>query len=346
MVLPLLGALAGAGGSIGAALLGGEAQSEATQYNWMANMYNLRQRKAERQQSMDYANELRAEQKLGSTDASGNRTYYKEGEGWVTELSDDQQALSDRFYNQELPERQGQFDRKAEASRTNHDMAGSLLEQFNRVYKENPAEVEAMLYEVATRGIGEASNDTTEAAMRQAARTGNSGIDKIMSGISKANMEARGNARMQAKLQAGDYSDQKYNQQRGQLGSLYQMFAQQAGQDIGASYDPSGASSEANGLMRFFAQNAQQGNAQGLSAVQMNGGSLQDIEPDLGAANAMGAIGASLSGLGDRAGAIGDKNQQNALLMQYMNMGGDINASQGGFFGSINDRLAASKRVY
>lgn len=346
MVLPLLGALAGAGGSIGAALIGADAQSEATQYNWALNMKNFQLRERERRDAQRQADILRSEQKLGGTDALGNRTYFKEGEGWVTDLDPKQQELYDYFYQQELPERQRQFERSASRSRQDADMAGSLLEQFKRVYKENPAEVEALLYEVGTRGLGEGARETLETAMRQAARTGNSNVGRIIADLGKANMEQRGNARLQAKLQAKDYTDQKYNSERGGLANLYQVFAQRAGNPLGASYDPSNIPTEANGLMRFFTQNAQQGNGQAFQSAGMKGGTYDYIEPDLAYANAAGAIGASLSGLGERAGAYFDKRSNNNLMRSYMSAGGQFDMAGGGQYGKVADRLNVNGGLY
>ena len=44
--------------------------------------------------------------KLGTTDAQGNRTYFKPGVGWVTELAEGQRELSDLYSAEELAQLQ------------------------------------------------------------------------------------------------------------------------------------------------------------------------------------------------------------------------------------------------
>lgn len=346
MVLPLLGALAGAGGSIFSAILGAESQDQASQYNWNINERNLRDTRKARQDAIDYSEGIRDDQKLGGTDALGNRSYFKEGEGWVSELSPAQQKLYDYFFNQELPERQDQFWRTADQSRSNADQANQLLKQFTRVQKQDPHEAEAQLYELATRGIREGTRDTTEAATRQALRTGNSNIDKLIGAIAKEAMGARKEARTGAKLQADDYVDDKYNAERGGLAQLYQMFLGNSQVPLNPSYDPTGIPQQGNALMSLFSQQAQQGNSMGMNSMMQPMPTRQNIEPNMGWANAAGAIGASLSGLGDRAGSINEKSQMNDLLKMYITGGGQLDLGGGGIFGRTADRLQANKSVF
>lgn len=346
MVLPLLGALAGAGGSIFSAIMGADAQDQANTYNWAINERNLRDQRKARQESIDYANDLRDEQHLGGTDALGNKTSFKEGEGWVTDLDPQQKALYDYFFKQELPERQEQFWRTADQSRENAGEANNLLDQFRRVDRQLPQEAEAQLYETATRGIAEGTRDTTEAATRQALRTGNSNVGDLISKIGRQAMEARRDARVNASVQADDYVDQKYNSQRAGLAQLYQMFLGDSQQPINPSYDPTGLPGEANKLMSLFSQQAQQGNSAGMNAMMQPIATRKNIEPSMGWANAAGAIGASLSGLGDRAGSISEKSDMNDLLKMYITNGGQMSLGNGGIFGSTADRLQSNKSIF
>jgi hypothetical protein len=341
MVLPILGALLGAGGSIGAALIGANAQSQANQWNWAANMENVRRQDKWRREAQEHADRTIKDQKLGGTDALGNRTYFKEGVGWVTELDPRQQELYDYFFNQELPSRRAQFERADTRSYADDRMANSLLAEFSRVYRENPREVEAMLYEVASRGIGDATRESTETATRQALRTGNSNVNELVSAIARQGMEARRNAAQDAKLQARDYADERYAAQRGGLAQLYRMFAAQAAQPLGASYDPSGIPGEANAMRGQMVSAAAQGNSQGFNAAQMRGGLYNPIEPDLSTANAVGAIGSSLAGLGDRVGSYNQLQDNNALLKSFLSSGGQIDIPGGGIYATMAQRLKA-----
>lgn len=382
MVLPLLGALAGAGGGIFSAIMGANAQNQATQYNWMANLYNLAQRRRERQESMQYADELRKEQQLGGTDAHGNRTYFKPGEGWVTELADDQQALLDEFMalqgrqneladrkmdfdNQqfdlfdyftqnELPKRQEQFQRQARRSETDDQLADSFLDEYLRTRKGDPRETEALLYDAQTRGISEGMDDVMGPAMRSSLRTGSTSPNKILSELSNAAMKQRGEAGLTARLEAKDYNDEKFNRDRTQALQLYQGMADRSDRPLGASYDPAVANAQpvggdaggSNALMTLFSQLAQQGNSQGLATRQMTRGNLQNIEPDMSFANAAGAIGASLGGLGERVGSRFDQQNMNNLLMDYLSGGNQINIPQGGIFGTMANRLRAGGSAF
>lgn len=339
MVLPLIGAALGAGGSIIGGLMGAEASADAQALNWAINLYNNRQRRKERQESMDYAEELRNEGKLGATDAQGTRTFFKEGEGWVTELGAQPQRLLDHFLGQELPERQEQFKRKASNSREADDIAGALFDEFRRTRRGDVGEAEAQLYEKSSRGIDDAQRASMETAMRSALQTGSSNAGKIAADISRAGMEASGNARKDAALQARDYVDSKYDKDRSGKANLLNMFLQQAGADIGMSYDPSGDVRGATSLMSQFSGGDDAANQMGAAALNKTTGSMDYIEPDYGGANAAVTIGNSIAGLGNRAGSYFDQQNNNKLLEQFLTQGGQLNFGQGGIFGAMTDRV-------
>jgi hypothetical protein len=346
MVLPLLGALIGGAASVASAIIGGNAQSAATQYNWAANERNLQAREKERKQTMDYAEKVRAEEKLGGTDAGGNRTRFVEGEGWVTELSDRNKALQDYFYGTELPERQGQFQRLASQSRKSDDVANGLLAQFRRIVKENPAEIEALLMSVASRGINEGTRDAIEPAMRSAARTGNSNVSKIIGEIARNAQEARKEAAINSKLQAKDYVQQSYDSKRGTNAQLYNQFLSQSGLALNPSMDPTAGEAGANNLMAQFLQAAQAGKGIGFNAVNKQGGTRMPIEPDMGMANAIGASGVSIASMLERMGSGAEKMRNNNALRDYISVGGQLDMNEGGIFGRSADRLKAQQGLY
>lgn len=337
----IIGALAGAGGGIASALLGAESADQAAAWNYAINQNNLRAQKQQQQRAYEYADQIRGEQKLGATDAMGNRTRFVPGKGWVTELAPEQQGLLDYFYGTELPERRAQFQRGAQSSRANADQANALLNEFKRVRRDSPMEAASKLYLSATRGASDGTRDVVEAAMRQGARTGNSNIANIMAQIGKASMESRGAARLNADMQAQDYVDDRYSSQRGGLAQLYQMFLGNANRDLGVSYDPSGVSQGANSLMNVFSNQAQQGNSMGFNSRMQPAPQQDYIEPNNAWANAAGAIGQSLSGLGTRVGGLNQQSQMNDLMRMYITSGGQLDLGGGGIFGRTADRLRA-----
>lgn len=338
----LLGGLLGAGGSIASALIGADAGDQAAAYNYATNMYNARKQNEQRQQQLDFAKGLVHDQQLGGTDALGNKSHFVPGQGWVTELSPEQQQLYDYFFKQELPERRDQFGRQAERSRQEGDVANQLLDQFTRVQRTSPNDLENELYANATRGANDALGKQTETAMRQSLRTGGGHLDDIMQGLAKASMSQRADARSDARLRAQQIGDTQYNNERGNISNLYNMFAQRAGNPLGASFDPTGIPQDANSLMRFFTQASQQGNSAEANALATPFGKLDYVSPNYSYANAAGAIGQSLAGFGDNMQSQQDKSNMNNLLMQYITHGGQIDMGNGGFFGSMTDRLAGS----
>lgn len=341
-MIPLLAAGIGAAGSIASGFMGAQAQEDNMLWNWYINQENQRQRRKEITEARDYAEGIRDEQKLGATDALGNTSRFVEGKGWVSTLSPEQQRLYDHFFKQELPERQAQFARGADRSRATSDQADALLGEFQRVTKQSPKEAEALLYSIASRGIGEGARDASETAMRQGMRTGNSNIADIIGSIGQQTMKARGDARVNSAVQAKDHTNSQFAQERGSLAQLFQMFAGKADQPLGASYDPSGIPQSANSLMNVFSNQAQQGNSMGAQAMQMQGLRLNELPVNDGWANAIGGAGAAISGLGDRIGAMGDKNDMNALLRQYISQGGQIDFGGGGIMASMTDRVRAN----
>lgn len=347
MGLPaLLGPAIGAGGSIISAILGAGAQDDAWQWNYAAQMANLRDQKQARQAAIDYANQVREDQQLGGTDALGNKTHFVEGEGWKVDLSPEQQQLYDYFFKQELPERRAQFQRSAVQSRDNADTANSLLDQFRNAKRQLPNEAEAQLYETATRGLSEGARDVSEAAFRQAARTGNSNIGNIIGKLAGESMKQRGAARTNAALQAEDYVNDKYNSERGGIADLYRMFLDQSQEGLDPSYDPTGIPQQANGLMNLFSQQSQQGNSMGYNAMTQPVPLRQPIEANTAWANAAGAIGSSLGGLGERASSMSQQNEMNDLLKMYITGGGQLNLGSGGLFGRVAERTVGNSGVY
>lgn len=346
MALGLIGALAGAGGSIIGALLGADAQDSAMAWNYYINQQNLRAQKQQQQRAFDYADKIRAEQHLGATDAHGNRTRFIEGQGWVTELSDEQQQLYDYFFKQELPERRAQFQRQVESSKEHDNVASALLNEFKRVERGTPMEAAAKLYLASTRGAGDANRELTETAMRQAARTGNSNIASIMGELGRASMDSRANARLNAEIQAEDYINQKFMSERGGLADLYSMFRGLANNPLMPSYDPTGITQSANSLMNVFSNQAQQGNSMGFNSRMQPAPQQDYIQPNNAWANAASSIGGALAGLGQRVSGMQQQNQMNDLLQQYITAGGQFDMSRGGIYEPNAARLRSSVGLY
>lgn len=333
--------IAALGGTALSSIFGAMSENQASNLNWAINEANRRDQNKWRQEGMDYAKQIRGEEQLGSTNAAGDRTYFKPGVGWVTDLGGRNRQLLQHFYGTELPERQSQFARGAERSRAESDIANQLLQQFQQIRKESPRDIEDMLYEAATRGISDSTRDATGAAVSRAMRSGSSNIGKIVDRINQAASKQRANAGKDARIQALDYADQKYNSQRGAASQLYNLFASRAGQDIGMSYDPSGQETAANAMTAQNMQNAQQGNSIGANAIARNGGLFQPFEANNALANAFGGVGAAFGGAGANMNAQKGRDETNELLKSYISAGGQLNLGTGGIAsgGSVADRV-------
>jgi hypothetical protein len=161
----------------------------------------------------------------------------------------------------------------------------------------------------------------------------------IASKVGASGMEARRKAAQDAEIQALDYTDKKYNTQRAGLSDLYGRFAQLAGKDLGASMQPGAGPQAATALMDRFSQMGNQANPAYINAAAKEGGTMGNFEPRMGQANMWGAIGSSLAGLGDRLGAMGQNQQNDQLLRDYISHGGQLSLNQGGIMPLMESRV-------
>ena len=158
----MIGALLGAGASIYGAKLGADASNNAAAYNHQIDMLNYIQRERERFDSINQARKADTENKLGTTDAQGNRSYFKPGVGWVTELADDQQALQELYereeteqLNNDLQKQRGVFNDNIERQGDENVLADALLREFTGHVRDDPRNIEGMTNNASVKGITE-----------------------------------------------------------------------------------------------------------------------------------------------------------------------------------------------
>lgn len=334
-----IAALISGGSGVLSSIMGGSADSSNNATDLYIAQMNKQEQDQARQEAINFATKQQDDQKLGQTNAQGDHSYFKPGVGWVTDLSSKDQGLLNYYYSQELPQQQSQVQRNADASRSQSDEANQLLQQFQRESKLNPKDIENQLYLKATEGIGDNTRDAEESALRSALRSGSSNVGKIAAAIAKTGSDARGRAALDSSLQANDYVDNKYNSDRSNLDQLYASFADRAAKPIGSSIDPSSITQPANSQANIASNQAQQGNSQVLNAMEQPVGTMPMQTPDYGAANAIGGIGSSLSGIANAYGTQQNNDATNELLKSYITGGGQLNLGQGGLFGAIADRV-------
>lgn len=287
------------GGSLLSSIFGGLSEHEANQLN---------------RQLME---QDRRDAKLGATDARGTRTYFKEGVGWVTEYGPTDQMLEDYFLNMELPERQDQFLRASQASRREDDTANALLDEFGRIERANPNDIENMLYAAASRGIAENTGEAMEVATRSAMRRGYTNLDRLMESITESGNEALADAAVNSKLQALDFVNNQFDSQRSNTTNLYNSFAGRARADLAPTTGPATSSTV------------------GVVGSQPVG---QQVQPDNGFANAIGGGTAALGGIFGNIGANQRQNETNELLRSFLSGYGGGSIADGGIFGDISSR--------
>lgn len=338
----VVGALIGGIGSIIGGMMNNSAQQDMQNSKLLFDYYNLRQQKNARRDSQDFAQSVIDDQKLGGSDAMGNRTYFDELKGWMVDKSDQTKDLEGYFYGSELPEMRSQFDRQSNKSKQYDLATDGLLDQFNRATREDPAALENILYAAQTRGIGDATREQTENSSRLARQRGQT-IDPNAGDIASSNMEARANARVDSKLKAMGYTDGKYEQERGSTAQLIQAFEQMANKGLDPTLDAMAVGDQANRNLSPMMQILQQGNAQGFNSHMKDPPTLN---PDLQAGNfdfigkAAGQFGQGINAMA----AQGREQQGNNLMMDYMTMGNQLDPNRGGMFAAMLDRSMGSNQ--
>lgn len=257
--------------------------------------------------------------KKGATDARGTRTYFDEELGWITEYGPTDQYLEDYRMSTELPALQRQFLESARMSGEQFSTADALLDEFRRIERQDPAQIEQLLLAAASEGIGEGTRDATETAMRSILRTGSTGGSNILRDIAQGGQEALSKAGIQAKLQALDYADSKYKADRADTTNLFNSFLS-GGR---ASLHPTTSANT----------------SPTVGVVGSDQAAVPRIQADTGMANALGGVGAAIGGIGNIFGAQQQRQQTNDLLASFLNAGGGFNMGTGGIFGSVNDRM-------
>lgn len=308
-MLPVLGALIGAGGSIAGAMIGAGAQSDAAEKNYYINLLNYYQRERERNDRIREGRRIEAQQQEGATDAAGNRTRYIPGRGWVTELSDQSKQLQDlqrqeqiNVLTRDLPMRRRAMDRQEEQGAASNDVASNLLERFRKGVEEDPEAMRRRMTSAATSAINREYDEVVQAAMRTAVRQGNSNIGKIIGDLSKQRIQQIAQTIAGIPVQARATAEQMTNQREANLLNQYNMLASRGSQVPGVSYAPQNIDGNLNNLMNAFANRLDKGAGLLMNAHRIPGGTMDYMQPDLGTANAVitgsNALGTALERIG------------------------------------------------
>ena len=332
--------LLGGGSSIAGSIFGGNAQSEANETNRQANLLNYYNRQQERNDRIQQAQLARVDAKkadrknekryddrlgdmrLGSTDAQGNRTKWVDGQGWVVDLSDTSENLRDAENNEQLARlvRDAPLARKQQEGNygeqlADRDKASVLRKKLGEV-RVDPEAIRRRSVADAASGVNGAFDEATNTAMRSALRTGSSNTGNILAAMAKQRGAAVGDATAKASASAPMQAAALEDAETKQLANLYAMFAQRGSGVNKADFKSTGAADDGNALL---ARSSASGNAAQqpgdfyanergaisnlLAAFAQQGGTLAQVQPDMGTANMLGGIGSTIESMGRSFGA-------------------------------------------
>lgn len=343
-MMDFMGAIGGiAGGVLGymGQMENAEAQREATRANMDFNYANMAMRERERQEAIAMAKKLRAEQKLGFTDARGMRTQFVPGKGWVSTPSDTmkrlfelQEAEQMNVLTKDLP--------MARAIRERNYRRGLGEEGIADTYRRKLANLEATparsdaayandLYTAQTTGLRDASREAGKKMFQQLFRTGdNSNIDRVASALQDSTNRAYSNAALQSRLMSRGMGLKEKNEQRMPLANLYNLFATRAGQGSEANYKPTDPL--AGDKMGDAARNSLIAGQDLTKMFAMKGGEFDYVQPNLGYGNALAGLGSSISSAFGAMGAKGRYDNRAGGGGQVSGFGPSSGGSSGGMF--------------
>jgi hypothetical protein len=319
-MLPVLGALIGAGGSIAGGLIGANAQSEAAETNWKINLLNYYSREAERRDRINAAQTEQRDRKLGQTDANGNRVRFVEGKGWVTELSDEGQQMQDaqdqeqmRRLLLDLPARRRQMFDNIRDQNTDRYLSEGAMNALKRT-GELPQEAAARMRTAAASNVNENWDNIVNSIMRKTTRTGSSGTGRILADAMKeraASVDATGTRAYMAGESQGAQNE------AGRQANYLNIFNALSGRARGmpqVQYSPNPVGQNADAMMRGAASRGDDAGNQVIAAFGQKGGSMDYIEPQYGLANTVSGGAQALGGAFENIGSYYNKRHaQNSM---------------------------------
>lgn len=320
-MFPLIGAL----GSIGGGILGAMSADNTAATNWQINLLNYYQREQERKDAIRQAQENKRDAYLGTTDASGNRTSFVPGQGWVSTLSPETKAMKEQqdreqmnILTHDLPAKRASMDKNIQRQREEEYVAGGLLDEFKRVKREPTEGMRRRMINASVGGINDAFGSTSEDVARTALRSGNTNSAMLMADLNKQKSKALQQAFMQAQAGADTSAENDYNTKRSGVANLYNMFATRAGQAPNVSFNPQNLTGTVDAASGRDASRGDAAMSNLLNAFGKQGGTLDYTQPNNGWANAVGGAGAAIAGMGDKMDAQKSNDAQNALFQQFL----------------------------
>lgn len=238
-------------------VMGGMSANAANKQNAQIAMLNYYEQQQARMRAEVEARRQQGEAKLGTTDASGNRTYFVPGRGWVTDLTEDQQAIqeaSEAEMLRQLQEEAGRNEKVSARSADRRDREDVLATEGERAFRaERRPDEDALRQLLLARGA-EARNQSADRAgevvARQNVRSGSRNAAELMQGA-RAASDATGarQAGIEAELMANDEADRRFDTGRNRGGQMYDYYRRMSTSGTAAPtpYQPQGPQARSSG---------------------------------------------------------------------------------------------------
>jgi hypothetical protein len=322
MVLPLIAAGIGAGASLIGGFMGASAEKQAAQMNYNIALMNYYAQQEQFRQATAEAQKQAAEGKLGTTDAQGNRTYFKPGVGWVTDLSPQQKQLQDMYNAEEtaqvahdIPIKRRVMMENVGRQQKEGGYADAIMAAMQRARPQDPQEIIGQRNLMSAEGINQGTRPAIETATRNALRMGNTtGAADIATRIGVGQGDALRKAFMENEIGARDQSQANFGTAQANLANMYNTFATRASATPDAPYNPRNITGNPAAMS---AGNAAQGallNAYGRAAPELN--YQQPVQ--YGAANTIAQLGNNILGMGQGQDAYNYRQQQQGGYGSYL----------------------------
>lgn len=224
--------LAMMGGTAITSILGANEANRVNQQNAEISMLNYMEQVRQNRRAEAEARRQQGEQKLGTTDAMGNRTYFVPGVGWVTDLDDRQQQLADLTEAEQLRQATDETARAAENSERARDRRGredTLATEAERELRSVRRGDEGALRQLLLARGAEQRNRSADragnAVARQNIRAGGRNAAELVQGA-RASSDATSarQAGIDAALAARDLTDREFAQDRDDARGIYDYF--------------------------------------------------------------------------------------------------------------------------
>jgi hypothetical protein len=274
----MLGSIIGGVASIGGALLGAKSSSKANSQNAAIAARNYELDK----QALELAEKQYADSLLGFSDSFGNRTFFEDGRGWVS-----QSPIStvDR--------------RMAEGG-----AADQLLAELMSINRRDPETIRRERDLAATAGFNTAWDDTTNSTLITAMRAGPGTLGRTGEKLATSRGKALADI-LQANA-SGAYG-QSFNEQASARAPIADLYAMMAGRAEGYNNVPSSAFGAQQGM-----------NSASMAANARAGTNQPYVSPDNSWANALQSVGSIVSSGVNNYQMLNQQSQINNAFLEAM----------------------------